>query len=62
MTMNKLEMLKIKKELSAVVAGKDALEFSIADKMSEIERLQESLKVQDAKVAELQEKFDACGK
>lgn len=56
-----LEIKKIKSELSRVVAAKDELDCRIHERLEEIERLKEHMKIQEAKEIELIQKIKEMG-
>jgi hypothetical protein len=57
--MSPLELKRIKLELIKVSAARHELEFKIEERLDEIARIKEHIKVQEAKEAELQQKIDA---
>ena len=56
-----LELKRLKLELNNVAAARHGLEFRIEERLDEIERLKEHVKVQEAKEAELKEKIASGG-
>jgi hypothetical protein len=60
--MSPLELKRIKLELIKVAAARHEIEFRIEERLDEISRLKEHVKVQEAKEAELNEKIAAEGK
>ena len=58
--MSPLELKRIKLELIKVAAARHEIEFRIEERLEEIGRLKEHVKVQEAKEAELKEKIDAA--
>ncbi len=60
--MSPLELKRIKLEKMKVSAAKHEILFRIDERMEEIDRLKEHVKVQEAKEVELQEKIDAESK
>ena len=58
--MTPLELKRTKLELIKVAAARHEIEFRIEERLDEINRLQEHVKVQEAKEAELKEKIDAA--
>jgi hypothetical protein len=56
-----LELKRLKLELINVAAARHGLEFRIEERLDEIERLKEHVKVQEAKEAELKEKIASGG-
>ena len=59
--MTPLELKRIKLELIKVAAARHEIEFRIEERLDEIARLKEHVKVQEAKEAELTEKIAAAG-
>jgi hypothetical protein len=59
--MTPLELKRIKLELIKVAAARHEIEFRIEERLDEIARLKEHVKVQEAKEAELTEKITAAG-
>jgi hypothetical protein len=57
--MSPLELKRMKLELVKVSAARHDIEFRIEERLDEIERLKEHIKVQVAKEAELKDKIDA---
>ena len=57
--MTPLELKRMKLELIKVAAARCEIEFRIEERLDEISRLQEHVKVQEAKEAELKGKIDA---
>ena len=57
--MTPLELKRMKLELVKVAAARNEIEFRIEERLDEISRLQEHIKVQEAKEAELKSKIDA---
>ena len=57
--MSPLELKRLKLELINVSAARHGLEFRIEERLEEISRLKEHIKVQEAKEAELAEKIAA---
>lgn len=55
--MNPLELKKLQVELLRVSAAKGEMELRICERMDEIQRLEEHLKVQEAKEIELKAKI-----
>ena len=60
--MTPLELKRIKLELIKVAAARCEIEFRIEERLDEIERLKDHVKIQEAKEAELQAKIDAENK
>ena len=58
--MTPLEIKRMKLELIKVAAARHELEFRIEERLDEINRLKDHVKVQEAKEAELKEKIDAA--
>jgi hypothetical protein len=58
--MSPLELKRLKLELIKVAAARHELEFRICEREEDISRLQEHVKVQEAKEAELKEKIDVA--
>lgn len=58
--MTPLELKRMKLELINVSAAKYGLEFKIEERLDEIARLKEHIKIQEAKEAELKEKIAAA--
>lgn len=54
-----LELKRIKLELVKVAAARHDIEFRIEERLDEIDRLKEHIKIQIAKEAELKAKIDA---
>jgi hypothetical protein len=59
--MTPLELKRMKLELIKVAAARHELEFRIEERLDEINRLKDHVKVQEAKEAELKEKIAAEG-
>lgn len=57
--MSPLELKRMKLELVKVSAARHEIEFRIEERLDEINRLKEHVKVQEAKEAELKDKIDA---
>jgi uncharacterized protein YqgV (UPF0045/DUF77 family) len=57
-----LDIKRMKHELIQVAAARASLEFRIDERLDEIERIKESIKIQEAKEAELQAKIDEAAK
>ena len=57
--MTPLELKRMKLELIKVAAARHELEFRIEERLEEINRIKEHVKVQEAKEAELMEKIAA---
>ena len=57
--MTALELKRMKLELVKVAAARHEIEFRIEERLDEIDRLKEHVKVQEAKEAELKGKIDA---
>jgi len=57
--MTPLELKRMKLELIKVAAARHELEFRIEERLEEINRIKEHVKVQEAKEAELIEKIAA---
>ena len=57
--MSPLELKRMKLELVKVAAARHEIEFRIEERLDEINRLKEHVKVQEAKEADLKEKIDA---
>jgi hypothetical protein len=57
--MSPLELKRMKLELIKVAAARNELEFRIEERLDEINRIKEHIKVQLDKEAELQGKIDA---
>ena len=57
--MTPLELKRMKLELIKVAAARHELEFRIEERLEEISRIKEHVKVQEAKEAELMEKIAA---
>ena len=55
---NKLEIKKIQVELLRVSAAKAELELRIDERLEEIERIREHIKISEAKEIELKEKLN----
>jgi len=55
--MSKLELKKLQVELMQVQAGKAALELRIEERLDEIERLKETIKISENKETELNQKI-----
>jgi hypothetical protein len=60
--MSPLELKRTKLELIKVAASRHELEFRIEEKLEEIARIKEHIKVQTDKEAELQEKIVEASK
>ena len=56
--MNSLELKKTKAELARVTAAKLEMEFRIEERLEEVNRLQEQIKIQEAKEKELTDKLN----
>lgn len=56
--MDSLEIKKIKAELARVTAAKLEMEYRIEERLQEIERLKEQVKLQNAKEQELTNKLN----
>lgn len=56
-----LELKKIKVELLRVSAAKAELELRVEERLDEIERIKEHIKIQENKEQELQDKIKAFG-
>lgn len=56
--MNALEIKKLKVELLRVNAAKAELELKIEERLEEIERLKEHIKVSENKVKEIEDKIN----
>lgn len=54
-----LELKRMKLELIKVAAARCEMEFRIEERLEDINRLKENIKIQVAKEVELQEKIDA---
>jgi hypothetical protein len=54
-----LELKRMKLELIKVAAARHEMEFRIEERLEDINRLKENIKIQVAKEVELQEKIDA---
>ena len=59
--MSPLELKRMKLELIKVAAARHEIEFRIEERLDEISRLKEHVKIQEAKEAELKEKIAAEG-
>jgi len=59
--MTPLELKRMKLELIKVAAARHELEFRIEERLEEINRIKEHVKIQEAKEAELKEKIAAEG-
>jgi hypothetical protein len=59
--MSPLDLKRIKLELIKVAAARHEIEFRIEERLDEINRLKEHVKVQEAKETELKEKIAAAG-
>lgn len=57
--MSPLELKRMKLELIKVAAARHEIEFRIEERLDEISRLKEHVKIQEAKEAELKEKIAA---
>lgn len=57
--MSPLELKRMKLELIKVAAARHEIEFRIEERLDEIARLKEHVKIQEAKEAELKEKIAA---
>lgn len=57
--MSPIELKKIKVELLRVSAAKAELELRIDERLEEIQRLKDNIKISEAKEVELQEKINA---
>ena len=57
-----LEIKRLKLELIKVTAAKHELDFRIEERLDEIARLKEHIKVQEAKELELAAKIEAASK
>jgi hypothetical protein len=57
--MSPLDLKRIKLELIKVAAARHEIEFRIEERLEEISRLKEHVKIQEAKEAELKEKIAA---
>jgi len=57
--MSPLDLKRMKLELIKVAAARHEIEFRIEERLDEINRLRENIKIQVAKEAELKEKIDA---
>ena len=57
--MTPLELKRMKLELIKVSAARHELLFRIDERMDDVDRLKEHVKIQEAKEAELQAKIDA---
>lgn len=53
--MTKTEELRLKSELARVEAGKAEQEYSIAQRMEEVERLEKSIEASDLRIEELKQ-------
>ena len=60
MALTALEIKKLSVELLRVSAAKAELELRVYERMDEIQRIEDSIKVSEAKEAELQEKLAAA--
>jgi hypothetical protein len=58
--MTPLEIKKMKAELAAVLAARLNIEVRIEEQLNDVARLQEHVKVQEAKEKELEEKLAAA--
>ena len=58
--MTPLELKRLKLELVRVSVARNEIEFKIEERLDEISRLQDHIKIQEAKEAELKEKIDAA--
>jgi hypothetical protein len=52
-----LESMRLNMELMRVKAAKAEMEFKIAERLEDIKRIEESMKVQDAKIEEIELKL-----
>lgn len=59
--MTSLELKRMKLELVKVGAARHELEFRIEERLDEINRLKDHVKVQEDKEAELKAKIEAAG-
>jgi hypothetical protein len=57
--MTSLELKRMKLELIKVAAARHEIEFRIEERLDEINRLEEHIKVQEAKEVELKAKIEA---
>jgi len=57
--MSPLELKRMKLELIKVSAARAELEFKIEERLEDINRLKDNIKIQEAREAELQVKIDA---
>ena len=58
--MSPLELKRMKLELVKVATARQELEFRIEERLDEIERIKEHVKIQQDKEAELQGKIDSA--
>jgi hypothetical protein len=58
--MSPLELKKLQVELLRVSAAKAEMELRIAERLEEIQRLEDNIKISEAKETELQEKITAA--
>lgn len=59
MSMTPLELKRMKLELIKVAAARHELEFKIEERLEDINRLKDNIKIQEAREAELKVKIDA---
>ena len=57
--MTPLELKRMKLELIKVAAARHELEFKVEERLDDINRIKDSIKIQEAKEAELKAKIDA---
>jgi ubiquinone biosynthesis protein UbiJ len=50
---NKLEEMKIRAELAKVKASKAEMEYIVADRLDEIDRVKKNIEIQDKRILEL---------
>lgn len=60
--MNPLELKRMKLELIKVAAARHEMEFRIEERLDEINRIKEHIKIQEAKEAELAQKIQEAEK
>lgn len=60
--MSPLELKKIQVELKRVDAAKEEMELRVQERMEEIQRLEDNIKIQVAKIEELQAKLADASK
>lgn len=60
--MSPLELKKMTAELKRVDAAKEEMELRVCERMEEIQRLQDGIKIQEAKLEELKAKLAEASK